>query len=34
MENKAPWHHKVPNTEEYEQIERDLTKRKEAIEHA
>ncbi len=34
MENKAPWHHKVPNAEEYEQIERDLNTRKEAIEHA
>ena len=34
MENKAPWHHKVPNAEEYEQIESDLNTRKEAIEHA
>ncbi|MBR0198578.1 MAG: transketolase [Oscillospiraceae bacterium] len=34
MENKAPWHHKVPNAEEYTQIENDLTARKEALEHA
>ena len=34
MENKAPWHHKVPNAEEYTQIESDLTARKEALEHA
>ena len=34
MENKAPWHHKVPNAEEYAQIENDLTARKEEIEHA
>lgn len=30
MENKAAWHHKVPNTEEYEQIIKDLETRKEA----
>ena len=34
MENKAPWHHKVPNAEEYAQIQADLTSRKEAIENA
>ena len=34
MENQAPWHHKVPNAEEYAQIQADLTSRKEAIEHA
>lgn len=34
MENKAPWHHKVPSAEEYAQIQADLTSRKEVIEHA
>ena len=34
MENKAPWHHKVPDAEEYAQIEADLSAKKEAIEHA
>lgn len=34
MENKAPWHHKVPNPEEYAKIEADLTARKEALTHA
>ena len=34
MENQAPWHHKVPNAEEYAQIQADLTSRKEAIENA
>lgn len=34
MENKAPWHHKVPNAEEYAQIEADLDTREEAIGHA
>ena len=34
MENKAPWHHKVPGAEEYAQIEADLSAKKEAIEHA
>ena len=24
MENKAPWHHHVPNEEEYQQIMKDL----------
>ena len=33
MENKAPWHHKVPNAEEYARIQADLASRKEAIEH-
>lgn len=33
MENKAEWHHKVPNREEYEQIMKDLEKRKEAALH-
>ena len=32
MENKAPWHHKVPNAEEYAQIKADLEARKEALE--
>lgn len=27
MENKADWHHNIPNTEEYEQLKEDLTKR-------
>lgn len=30
MENKANWHHKVPNAEELEQIKKDLAARKEA----
>lgn len=30
MENKANWHHKVPNAEELEQIRKDLKERKEA----
>ena len=30
MENKANWHHKVPNAEELEQIRKDLAERKEA----
>lgn len=30
MENKANWHHKVPNEEEYAQIMKDLDSRKEA----
>ena len=34
MENQAPWHHKVPNAEEYARIQADLTSRKEAIENA
>lgn len=34
MENKAPWHHKVPSAEEYAQIEADLNTWKEALEHA
>ena len=34
MENQAPWHHKVPNAEEYARIEADLAARKEALEHA
>lgn len=33
MENKAGWHHKVPNAEEYAQIMKDLDARKEAVEH-
>ncbi len=33
MENKAGWHHHLPNQEEYEQISRDLAARKEALEH-
>ncbi len=28
MENKAPWHHKVPTAEEYEQIVKDFAERK------
>lgn len=31
MENKAAWHHKVPNEEEYAQIMKDLDARKEAV---
>ena len=34
MENKAPWHHKVPGAEEAVQIKADLAARKEAAEHA
>ena len=30
MENKANWHHRVPNAEELEQIRKDLAERKEA----
>lgn len=33
MENKAPWHHKVPSEEEYNQIMSDLEERKEAALH-
>lgn len=33
MENKAGWHHKVPNEEEYQQIMRDLEAGKEAAYH-
>lgn len=33
MENKASWHHHVPNQEEYEQIMKDLKARKEAAMH-
>ena len=33
MENKANWHHKVPNAEELEQIRKDLAERKEAALH-
>ncbi len=33
MENKANWHHKVPNAEELEQIRKDLAARKEAALH-
>ena len=33
MENKAGWHHHLPNAEEYEQIKADLAARKEAILH-
>lgn len=32
MENKAGWHHHLPNREEYEQITKDLTARREALE--
>lgn len=31
MENKAGWHHHLPNQEEYEQIVSDFTARKEAV---
>ena len=34
MENKAAWHHKVPNAEEYAQIMADLKERKEALSRA
>ena len=30
MENKAGWHHHLPNAEELEQIMKDLEERKEA----
>lgn len=33
MENKANWHHKVPNAEELAQIKKDLAERKEAALH-
>ncbi len=33
MENKAGWHHHLPNAEEYEQIKKDLAARKEALLH-
>ena len=33
MENKAGWHHHLPNQEEYVQISKDLKARKEALEH-
>ena len=33
MENKAAWHHKVPNAEEYAQILKDFEARKEAAIH-
>ena len=33
MENKAAWHHKVPNAEEYRQILADLAAKKEASEN-
>lgn len=33
MENKAGWHHHVPNEEEYTQIMKDLDERKEAALH-
>ncbi len=33
MENKANWHHKVPNQEEYQQIIKDFAARKEAVLH-
>ncbi len=33
MENKAGWHHKVPNAEEVAQIKKDLAERKEAALH-
>ncbi len=33
MENKAGWHHHLPNQEEYAQITKDLTARKEALEN-
>ena len=31
MENKASWHHHLPNAEEYAQISRELAERKEAL---
>ena len=33
MENKANWHHKVPNDEELAQIKKDLEERREALLH-
>lgn len=33
MENKANWHHKVPTADEYTQIIKDFTERKEAVLH-
>lgn len=33
MENKAPWHHKVPNEEEYQQIVAELKARGEALDN-
>jgi len=33
MENKAGWHHHLPNAEEYEQIKADFAARKEALKH-
>ncbi len=33
MENKAGWHHHLPNGEEYEKISADLKARKEALQH-
>ena len=33
MENKAGWHHHLPNAEEYKQIKADLAARKEALLH-
>lgn len=31
MENKAPWHHQLPNAEQYAQISADFAARKEAV---
>ena len=33
MENKASWHHHLPDAEEYAEISRELAARKEALEH-
>ena len=33
MENKAGWHHKVPNDAEYEAISAELNRRKEEAKH-
>ena len=33
MENKASWHHHLPNAEEYAAITRELQERKEALKH-
>ncbi|MEE3382245.1 MAG: transketolase, partial [Succiniclasticum sp.] len=33
MENKASWHHHLPNAEEYDAISRELKERKEALLH-
>ena len=33
MENKASWHHHLPNEEEYKEIMKDLEDRKEALEN-